>query len=293
MSTRATPPSTRTRGSTGITLRRARLAPARRRPSRTRASCSRCLIVGKTSSSSSRAPRVERVLRRDPARVDDLVVVDPHLRARGRARDEEPGVEADLDLRRGDPARERRRARPGRRARGPPPPRSRASPRDRRAGVDSSSVVHGAAGEDPRAAHEASPPGCAAAAAPRARRSASRSRIADAAGRASATGPSFSSSPGPGRSTSTGAPYPPWVISRPVSETTTAQQWICESCGFIYDPEEGDPDGGVPGRHGVRGHPRRLGLPGLRRAQEGLRPLRGLVAARRTGSAELASRRRG
>jgi rubredoxin len=25
-----------------------------------------------------------------------------------------------------------------------------------------------------------------------------------------------------------------------------AQLWICESCGFIYDPEEGDPDGGVP-----------------------------------------------
>ncbi|MDQ4071945.1 MAG: rubredoxin [Actinomycetota bacterium] len=25
-----------------------------------------------------------------------------------------------------------------------------------------------------------------------------------------------------------------------------AQQWICESCGFIYDPEEADPDGGVP-----------------------------------------------
>ncbi len=25
-----------------------------------------------------------------------------------------------------------------------------------------------------------------------------------------------------------------------------SQQWICESCGFIYDPEEGDPDGGVP-----------------------------------------------
>jgi rubredoxin len=31
-----------------------------------------------------------------------------------------------------------------------------------------------------------------------------------------------------------------------VSETATTQQWICESCGFIYDPEEGDPDGGVP-----------------------------------------------
>src|SRR5919204_521297 len=28
--------------------------------------------------------------------------------------------------------------------------------------------------------------------------------------------------------------------------TTTAQRWICESCGFIYHPEEGDPDGGIP-----------------------------------------------
>jgi rubredoxin len=24
------------------------------------------------------------------------------------------------------------------------------------------------------------------------------------------------------------------------------QLYICTSCGFIYDPEEGDPDGGVP-----------------------------------------------
>ena len=23
-------------------------------------------------------------------------------------------------------------------------------------------------------------------------------------------------------------------------------EWICESCGFIYDPAEGDPDGGIP-----------------------------------------------
>ena len=36
------------------------------------------------------------------------------------------------------------------------------------------------------------------------------------------------------------------LILRAVSETATQQQWICESCGFIYDPEEGDPDGGVP-----------------------------------------------
>jgi len=29
------------------------------------------------------------------------------------------------------------------------------------------------------------------------------------------------------------------------AETETAQLWICTSCGFIYDPEEGDPDGGI------------------------------------------------
>ncbi len=23
-------------------------------------------------------------------------------------------------------------------------------------------------------------------------------------------------------------------------------KWMCESCGFIYDPDEGDPDGGIP-----------------------------------------------
>ena len=30
------------------------------------------------------------------------------------------------------------------------------------------------------------------------------------------------------------------------TETETAQLWICTSCGFIYDPDEGDPDGGIP-----------------------------------------------
>ncbi len=24
------------------------------------------------------------------------------------------------------------------------------------------------------------------------------------------------------------------------------QSWICEPCGMIYDPAEGDPDGGIP-----------------------------------------------
>lgn len=27
---------------------------------------------------------------------------------------------------------------------------------------------------------------------------------------------------------------------------TAGQLWLCESCGFIYDPSEGDPDGGIP-----------------------------------------------
>lgn len=28
--------------------------------------------------------------------------------------------------------------------------------------------------------------------------------------------------------------------------TLPAVRWMCESCGFIYDPREGDPDGGIP-----------------------------------------------
>jgi rubredoxin len=28
--------------------------------------------------------------------------------------------------------------------------------------------------------------------------------------------------------------------------TETKQLWMCTSCGFIYDPDEGDPDGGIP-----------------------------------------------
>ena len=34
--------------------------------------------------------------------------------------------------------------------------------------------------------------------------------------------------------------------ARMAAETTTKQLYICTSCGFIYDPDEGDPDGGVP-----------------------------------------------
>jgi len=30
------------------------------------------------------------------------------------------------------------------------------------------------------------------------------------------------------------------------ADTKTLQKWICTSCGYIYDPAEGDPDGGIP-----------------------------------------------
>ena len=32
----------------------------------------------------------------------------------------------------------------------------------------------------------------------------------------------------------------------PTRYPSAAMKWMCESCGFIYDPEEGDPDGGIP-----------------------------------------------
>jgi len=31
-----------------------------------------------------------------------------------------------------------------------------------------------------------------------------------------------------------------------MSETAEKTQWICTSCGYVYDPVEGDPDGGIP-----------------------------------------------
>ena len=33
---------------------------------------------------------------------------------------------------------------------------------------------------------------------------------------------------------------------RYMTTETAITRWVCESCGFIYDPEEGDPDGGIP-----------------------------------------------
>jgi rubredoxin len=34
-------------------------------------------------------------------------------------------------------------------------------------------------------------------------------------------------------------------LIQPMTETA-GQKYICTSCGFIYDPVEGDPDGGLP-----------------------------------------------
>ncbi len=31
-----------------------------------------------------------------------------------------------------------------------------------------------------------------------------------------------------------------------MADDATVSRWICESCGYIYDPDEGDPDGGIP-----------------------------------------------
>jgi rubredoxin len=40
--------------------------------------------------------------------------------------------------------------------------------------------------------------------------------------------------------------HPSDKVSRPTMTTMAKQLYICTSCGFIYDPDEGDPDGGIP-----------------------------------------------
>src|SRR5205085_10002352 len=36
------------------------------------------------------------------------------------------------------------------------------------------------------------------------------------------------------------------TAARPGSYISRPVKYMCESCGFIYDPAEGDPDGGIP-----------------------------------------------
>ena len=39
---------------------------------------------------------------------------------------------------------------------------------------------------------------------------------------------------------------PPRSRRHPPPVPLGAVKWMCESCGFIYDPADGDPDGGIP-----------------------------------------------
>ena len=38
-------------------------------------------------------------------------------------------------------------------------------------------------------------------------------------------------------------------------------KYVCDICGYVYDPELGDPDNGVAPRHALGGSPRRLVCP--------------------------------
>jgi rubredoxin len=41
-----------------------------------------------------------------------------------------------------------------------------------------------------------------------------------------------------------GVGHPPTL--HPAAVPFATMKYMCESCGFIYDPDEGDPDGGIP-----------------------------------------------
>jgi rubredoxin len=78
-----------------------------------------------------------------------------------------------------------------------------------------------------------------------------RNRITVAAWRGLVAGPGLYSSPEDAGWPCCGALIYPVTLAggnlaRMSTSTTTLQRWIGESCGFIYDPEEGDPDGGIP-----------------------------------------------
>ncbi len=52
----------------------------------------------------------------------------------------------------------------------------------------------------------------------------------------------------PERRSSDGQSIPrgPLPCAPVTTETETKQLWVCTSCGFVYDPDDGDPDGGIP-----------------------------------------------
>ena len=67
-----------------------------------------------------------------------------------------------------------------------------------------------------------------------------------AASRGVVASPVCSSWPDGGRSILATRPTLSGFVRLSAVEAATQQLWICESCGFIYDPDEGDPDGGIP-----------------------------------------------
>ncbi len=52
-------------------------------------------------------------------------------------------------------------------------------------------------------------------------------------------------SAGPGHGPPAGVGDDAVGSSMTMSDQATRSLWICEPCGFVYDPEEGDPDGGI------------------------------------------------
>jgi rubredoxin len=36
------------------------------------------------------------------------------------------------------------------------------------------------------------------------------------------------------------------TVTAEEQQSPETQKWICETCGYVYDPVEGDEDGGIP-----------------------------------------------
>ena len=50
-----------------------------------------------------------------------------------------------------------------------------------------------------------------------------------------------------GRTSKRAATYmPPALVAEPIAKPVTGQEYQCEVCGWIYNPELGDPDSGIP-----------------------------------------------
>ncbi len=67
-----------------------------------------------------------------------------------------------------------------------------------------------------------------------------------AASRGTVAGPELNSAPGSGRWALTSATLSRLRLGEWALATLSHVKYMCESCGFIYDPAEGDPDGGIP-----------------------------------------------